>query len=140
MENEMDTGVIKGLYGDPSTQMISTLGPKVCKCYLHWAIWIPRAIQKSSKRNTSILVTPSNLTLNTPSLGKWSSLSQKQHGQFPWGCPKCHTSLFELMWRARASIPVASCREPRGQLWWCSPVCVFYIWVVVRIMVPFRVP
>ena len=27
---------------DPSLQIIPTLGPKVCKCYLHWAIWIPR--------------------------------------------------------------------------------------------------
>ena len=27
---------------DPSIQIIPTLGPKVCKYYLHWAIWIPR--------------------------------------------------------------------------------------------------
>ena len=27
---------------DPSTQIIPTLGPEVCKYYLHWAIWIPR--------------------------------------------------------------------------------------------------
>ena len=26
---------------DPSIQIIPTLGPKVCKYYLHWAIWIP---------------------------------------------------------------------------------------------------
>ena len=26
----------------PCTQIIPTLGPKVCKYYLHWAIWIPR--------------------------------------------------------------------------------------------------
>ena len=26
----------------PSLQIIPTLGPKVCKCYLRWAIWIPR--------------------------------------------------------------------------------------------------
>ena len=44
MENEMETGVIKGLYRDPSIQIIPTLGPKVCKYYLHWAIWIPREI------------------------------------------------------------------------------------------------
>ena len=42
MENEMETGVIKGLYRDPSIQIMPTLGPKVCKYYLHWAIWIPR--------------------------------------------------------------------------------------------------
>ena len=27
---------------DPCTQILPTLGPTVCKCYLHWAIWIPR--------------------------------------------------------------------------------------------------
>ena len=27
---------------DPSIQIITTFGPKVCKYYLHWAIWIPR--------------------------------------------------------------------------------------------------
>ena len=27
---------------DPCTQIFPTLGPKVCKYYLHWAIWIPR--------------------------------------------------------------------------------------------------
>ena len=42
MENEMETGIIKGLYRDPSIQIIPTLGPKVFKYYLHWAIWIPR--------------------------------------------------------------------------------------------------
>ena len=25
-------------------QTIPTLGPKVCKYYLHWAVWIPRAL------------------------------------------------------------------------------------------------
>ena len=25
-----------------SIQMIPTLGPKLCKHYLHWATWIPR--------------------------------------------------------------------------------------------------
>ena len=35
---------IMGLYspGDPSMQIIPTLDPKVCKCYLHWVIWILR--------------------------------------------------------------------------------------------------
>ena len=32
----------KGIRRDPSTQILPTLGPKVCKYYLHWAIWIPR--------------------------------------------------------------------------------------------------
>ena len=27
----------------PSISMITTLGPKVCKCYLFWAIWSLRA-------------------------------------------------------------------------------------------------
>ena len=27
---------------DPCIQIIPRLGPKVCKNYLHWAIWIPR--------------------------------------------------------------------------------------------------
>ena len=31
---------------DPSIQIIPTLGPKVCKYYLHWAIWIPRVNPK----------------------------------------------------------------------------------------------
>ena len=34
---------------DPSTQIIPTLGPKVCKYYLHWAIWIPRVIGFGSR-------------------------------------------------------------------------------------------
>ena len=38
MENEMETGVIKGLYGE----VLLTLGRKVLKYYLHWTIWIPR--------------------------------------------------------------------------------------------------
>ena len=42
MENEMESGVMKRLFRDPSIQIIPTLGPKVCKYYLHWAIWIPR--------------------------------------------------------------------------------------------------
>ena len=29
-------------YRGPSIQIMFTLGPKVCKYYLHWAIWIPR--------------------------------------------------------------------------------------------------
>ena len=47
MEHEMETGVIWGLYRDPSIQMIPTLGPKVCKYYLHLAFWIPRVGEKT---------------------------------------------------------------------------------------------
>ena len=39
MENEMETGIIQGLYRDPSIQIIPTLGPKVYKYYPHWAVW-----------------------------------------------------------------------------------------------------
>ena len=39
IENEMATGVLKR---DPGIRMIPTLGPKVCKGYLHWAFLIPR--------------------------------------------------------------------------------------------------
>ena len=34
-------GIVQGLR-DPSIQIIATLGPKVSKHYLHWAIWIRR--------------------------------------------------------------------------------------------------
>ena len=30
---------LKGSW-DPGIQIIPTLSPKVCKCYLHWDIWI----------------------------------------------------------------------------------------------------
>ena len=40
MENDMESEVIKGLSRDPSIQKIPTLGPKVCKYDLHWAIRI----------------------------------------------------------------------------------------------------
>ena len=36
---------IRAFSGDPSMQIIPTLGPKVCKSYLHWAIRIPRVWQ-----------------------------------------------------------------------------------------------
>ena len=41
-KHEMETRDIRELYRDPSIQIIPTLGPKVCKCCLYWAIWIPR--------------------------------------------------------------------------------------------------
>ena len=53
MDNEMETGAIKGLYRDPSIQVILTLGAKVCKYFLHglsgslgyvpgwvWGVWL----------------------------------------------------------------------------------------------------
>ena len=46
MDNEMESGVIKGLFRDPSIQIIPTLGPKGCTIYLHWTIWILRAQTK----------------------------------------------------------------------------------------------
>ena len=42
MENEMETGDLKGRSRDPSIQIILTVGFKVHKYYLHLAIWIPR--------------------------------------------------------------------------------------------------
>ena len=47
MENEMGTGVMKGLCRDPSIHIIPTVGPRVYKYYLRWAIWIPRPLGKS---------------------------------------------------------------------------------------------
>ena len=52
MENEMETGVIKGLYRDPSIEIIPTLGPKVCKYYLHWAVWSLRATLPQTSMGT----------------------------------------------------------------------------------------
>ena len=37
------------LVRDSSIQTISTSGPKVCKCYLHLAIWIPKPETLNSK-------------------------------------------------------------------------------------------
>ena len=37
----LETRVLKGLYRHPSMQIILTLSPEVCKCYLHWAISNP---------------------------------------------------------------------------------------------------
>ena len=37
MENEMETGAIRGLCRDLSMQLLPTLGPNVCNYYLHWA-------------------------------------------------------------------------------------------------------
>ena len=38
MEHDMESGVMKELYRDPSMQTIPTLGPRVYKYSLHWAI------------------------------------------------------------------------------------------------------
>ena len=35
--------------GDPIMQIIPTVGPKVCKYYQHWAVWIPRVPTDSLK-------------------------------------------------------------------------------------------
>ena len=40
---------------DPCTQILPTLGPKVCKYYLHWAIWIPREYQNNLLHATVLL-------------------------------------------------------------------------------------
>ena len=42
---------IQGFARDPSTQIIPTLGPKVCRYCLHWAIRIPRVLKSSFKRS-----------------------------------------------------------------------------------------
>ena len=55
MENEMEAGVIWRLYRDRSIQIIPTLGPKVCKYDLHWAIWIPREMDRS---HTNLALSP----------------------------------------------------------------------------------
>ena len=47
MENTMEHETEAWLYSDPCIQIISTLCPKVCKYYLHWAIWIPRVHPES---------------------------------------------------------------------------------------------
>ena len=39
-----------GLGRDPSIEIIYTLGPKVCKSCLHFAIWIPRVTGAASKQ------------------------------------------------------------------------------------------
>ena len=42
MERQMEN--VETGYKDPSIQILPTLGPKVCKYYLHWAIWSPRLL------------------------------------------------------------------------------------------------
>ena len=45
MKDEMEAGGSKGqrgLYRDLSIHLISTSGPRVCKEYVHWAVWILR--------------------------------------------------------------------------------------------------
>ena len=37
---DLAKNTVSGIFRDPSTQIIPTLGPKVCKYYLHWASWI----------------------------------------------------------------------------------------------------
>ena len=40
MGNGMETGFV-GYKGIQVYKIVPTLGAKVCKYYLHWAIWIP---------------------------------------------------------------------------------------------------
>ena len=40
--------------GDPCIQIISTLGPKVCRYYLHWALWILRATHQDCTPATAL--------------------------------------------------------------------------------------
>ena len=46
MHNRETFGIKKRIPRDPSIQILPTLGPKVCKHYLHWAIWIPRGLAR----------------------------------------------------------------------------------------------
>ena len=39
-----DSRIPLGIQVLPSIQIVPTLDPKVCKYYLHWAIWIPSSI------------------------------------------------------------------------------------------------
>ena len=73
MEHEMETGVIWGLFRDPSIQIIPTCGPKVCKYYLHWAIWIRRALKIIQPAARILLLPDPNLKRKSsavPLLGK----------------------------------------------------------------------
>ena len=45
----MNSPEIKGFARDPSTQIIPTLGLKVCRHCLHWAIWIPRVLKLQTR-------------------------------------------------------------------------------------------
>ena len=52
----MITGIcnLRGL----GIQIIPTVGPKVCKYYLHWAIWIPRVRSRQGMRWLVLRVVP----------------------------------------------------------------------------------
>ena len=45
-----------GFSGDPGIQLIPTLGPKVCKYYLHWAIWIPKDCDRGTTMGSMVLL------------------------------------------------------------------------------------
>ena len=67
---------------DPSTQIIPTLGPKVFKYYLHWAIWIPRGRAKVCISDH--MCEHGNTTSEPPCYWQTSNLSkifQKIHGR-----------------------------------------------------------
>ena len=50
IENELETVVMSGFLRGPSIQRIPTLGLKVGKHYLYWAIWIPRGVASLAKK------------------------------------------------------------------------------------------
>ena len=59
---------------DPSIQIIPTLGPKVCKYYLHWAIWIFRGTMRATglmSRSTD------HLDPSTAGWRKWWSVPEQ---------------------------------------------------------------
>ena len=60
---------------DPSTQIIPTLGPKDCKPFLRWAIWIPREsgfISQSSEE--PVHISTLNPALSQPGLSRFHEL------------------------------------------------------------------
>ena len=66
IDDSMEAGVIRGLFRDPSIQIVPTLVRKERKCYLHWAIWIPRVLHTRQYHSTiysyaHLPETPSNL-------------------------------------------------------------------------------
>ena len=50
---------------DPSIQIMPTLGLRVCKYYLHWAIWIPRAVAHRFRTTSQAELIPERSTPET---------------------------------------------------------------------------
>ena len=67
---------------DPSIEILPTLGPKVCKYDLHWAIWIP---------SLSFLIATQTSTLD-PSIGVVFGTHKNVDALSPWtlGLPGSH--------------------------------------------------